>query len=691
MRRGLNAAAAGRVTHWFALLALLLGAAPPLCGAQDLVFRHLSVEDGLSRTWVRALFKDSRGFLWIGTEGGLDRFDGQRIVSYKPKRGDPSSLAASRVSALLEDGEGRLWVGTQAGLQRYDRERDHFVSVTLPEATGPESVLGLAKGADGRIWVGTARGLVVLDADPGRSRRLLPRPDDPQTLSNANVPSVLVDREGGVWAATGAGVNRVDAASGRVTRIPYDTDEPTATGGRDATHLYQDPSGVVWVSSQNGGGLSAIEPKTGRVTRYLPDPATPGTIGTARIRCTVADGQGRLYVGTENGGLEVLDLATRRFQRYLPRRGDDLSIGGCLDLRTAPRRPGHPLDRDLQCRDQLHVRGPAPLRARAGAPRGRAQRSARRGSADGPPGRALGRHGRRRPQPLRARLAQDDRVPSRSARRHVDRLRCHPDAARGPEGPDLARRLGRGARHHRPGDGARHDVPAPEGLALRQHLQAASRRTAPPARGFLRRARALRHRDEDLCARRRDRRRDPFAPVRAGSGRGRGRLARRERRCLSHRPPHEPDRRATLRPRRPPVVRSGFGPGIPPRQPRQLLGRLRRRRAALPAEGWRHRARLDHRRRARRQRRQGHPRGRAREPLGQHRSRALAARGRGVAGGAASLHQLRGGRRPAGRRVQVRRRVQERGGRAVLRRAEGLQSLLRLRRSGSTRSRPTCC
>ncbi len=308
-------------------LAAFLALGPRSAQSQDLVFGHLSVEDGLSRTWVRSLLKDSRGFLWIGTESGLDRYDGQRIVEYQPRQGDTHSLAGARVNALFEDRRGRLWIGTLGGLQLYDRDRDRFDPVTLPQSTGRETILSITEDGSGQIWVATSRGIAILAPDPARSRRLLPVPDDPESLSSVDIRSLLVSRTGEVWAATGTGVNRIDAASGRVTRIPFGTDEATATRSHDVTQVYEDPTGTIWVSSQNGGGLSAIDPRTGLVTRYLPDPTRPGTIGTDRVLCAAADGKGRLLVGTENGGLEVLDLASGRFRRSLPKKGDDRSIG----------------------------------------------------------------------------------------------------------------------------------------------------------------------------------------------------------------------------------------------------------------------------------------------------------------------------------------------------------------------------
>ena len=120
------------------------------------------------------LLLDRDGTLWVATwGGGLDRFDGQRIVEYKPVRGDPSSLANGRVNTLLEDRAGRLWIGTQAGLQRYDRERDRFEMIRLPPGGRElENVQGLAPDAGGRVFVDV--GVIVLVGVPHISPHGLP-------------------------------------------------------------------------------------------------------------------------------------------------------------------------------------------------------------------------------------------------------------------------------------------------------------------------------------------------------------------------------------------------------------------------------------------------------------------------------------------------------------------------------------
>jgi PAS domain S-box-containing protein len=291
--------------------------------AQDLVFHHIGVEDGLSRAWVQAVLKDSRGFVWFGTQQGLDRFEGQRIVEYKVATPRPGArLNSASVQTLYEDRQGRLWVGLADGVQRYDRERDRLEHVFLDDPERIDTVQGIAEDSSGRLWFAAGTGLVSLDPESGETRRYLV---EEARQPGGTILAVLFDRSARMWVGAGNGVIRFDPATGARTPL-LDLDGVTPFRS-EARRLYMDPAGRAWISSRAGGGLSSFDPDRGRVTaRYLPDPNRPGTIGSDRVTCTVADPHGRLYVGTENGGLEVLDIASGRFRNYRPRRGDDRSL-----------------------------------------------------------------------------------------------------------------------------------------------------------------------------------------------------------------------------------------------------------------------------------------------------------------------------------------------------------------------------
>jgi len=95
--------------------------------ARTLRFDRISLEQGLSQASVKCIFQDKLGLLWIGTDEGLNRFDGYRFTSYRPQPGVADSLADGNVTAVVEDSLGQMWVGTDGGgLDRFDAVRGTF-------------------------------------------------------------------------------------------------------------------------------------------------------------------------------------------------------------------------------------------------------------------------------------------------------------------------------------------------------------------------------------------------------------------------------------------------------------------------------------------------------------------------------------------------------------------------------------
>ncbi|MGB9724442.1 MAG: ligand-binding sensor domain-containing protein, partial [Chloroflexia bacterium] len=134
-----------------ALLLAVLGGVPAAWVRTPVPrFFHLTPADGLSHHIVYAVAQDAQGFLWIGTQDGLNRYDGRTLTVFRHLRSDPHSLVHSTVQALAVDAAGTLWVGTVGGLDRYDREAGRFVH--HPEVG--ESVTALYEGRDGTLWVG---------------------------------------------------------------------------------------------------------------------------------------------------------------------------------------------------------------------------------------------------------------------------------------------------------------------------------------------------------------------------------------------------------------------------------------------------------------------------------------------------------------------------------------------------------
>ena len=149
-------------------LILLLG----ICGLKVTAQTgHLFASDKLSSTNITSICQDQMGYIWIGTEFGLNRFDGYRFTSYLNNPQDSTSLGFNTVASLLCDSDGRLWVGTTQGLQRYDPATDRFVNYHFPDSLRPRAS-AILQLRDGKLLVGTSgSGLYEVNPSPLQLKR----------------------------------------------------------------------------------------------------------------------------------------------------------------------------------------------------------------------------------------------------------------------------------------------------------------------------------------------------------------------------------------------------------------------------------------------------------------------------------------------------------------------------------------
>jgi ligand-binding sensor domain-containing protein len=314
-------------------LALVVGLGPALgVPAEPEVrtarFQHLGVEEGLSNSRVYALLQDSRGFLWVGTEDGLNRYDGSSMVVHRARLEDVHSLASSQVRALFEDDRKRLWVGAGGNLHLYDRKKDRFERFALESAAGGSAGLTISEirsDTRGRIWVGTQRGLFRVDPATAATIQFGHDPADAGSLSHDGVVSLLFDRRQQLWVGTRSGLNRYDEGTGRFIRLFQGADTPAWLRTVNVETMLEDEHGALWLGTV-GDGLVRFLPETGAIQQYLPDPRGRNSIGGTRILSLATDGKGRLYLGPEDAGLDVLETATGRVLHYRPDTDDPASL-----------------------------------------------------------------------------------------------------------------------------------------------------------------------------------------------------------------------------------------------------------------------------------------------------------------------------------------------------------------------------
>src|SRR5262249_30312894 len=161
-----------------------------------------------------------RGYIWLGTEDGLNRFDGANFKVYKHDPSDPSSLPSSFVWSIDEDRDGNLWIGTDGGgLVKWERTTDRFVRRT---STSSAYLRVLRFAPDGALWIGTRdAGLDRFDVTTGKITHFSHDANN-TSLSDDRVYALHFDRSGHLWVGTDGGVNLFDTKFHSFTRFQHD-------------------------------------------------------------------------------------------------------------------------------------------------------------------------------------------------------------------------------------------------------------------------------------------------------------------------------------------------------------------------------------------------------------------------------------------------------------------------------------
>ncbi len=178
----------------------------------DIDFENISLEEGMSQSVVTSIIQDQYGFMWFGTQDGLNRYDGYNFKVFKHDPDDPNSLSDSLIMSLLEDRTGTIWIGTNnGGLNSYDPRTEQFTRFR-PEPDNPGSLIGETVSAiyednDGVLWVGTSSGLNRFNRDSGDFTHYINDPERPDSLASNMVNDIVQDKKGRFWIATTNGVD----------------------------------------------------------------------------------------------------------------------------------------------------------------------------------------------------------------------------------------------------------------------------------------------------------------------------------------------------------------------------------------------------------------------------------------------------------------------------------------------------
>ncbi|GAB2548733.1 hypothetical protein GCM10027085_44460 [Spirosoma aerophilum] len=275
------------------------------------------MNDGLTQGSVYYMLKDSRGFMWFGTQDGLNRYDGHHFRTFRPSLGKngvvlPGTIRGINVFGIVEDTDGNLWVGTEEGLNRYDRQRDRFdCFFTNTSAKNKKKVvsriLPFFVNQTELLYLSDAEGLVRFDYRKGQktilSTSLHPTREYDLQSSTVRTPS------GDIWLHAPMGIMRYNIRE--KTLFHYFSNHPQNKFGppRVVFSFFIDKDHVAWIGTN--GGLIRFDYR--RLAYQAYDKI--GTKPISAIYSIASDQRGRLWLGTQEDGVVNFEKRSQLFGR----------------------------------------------------------------------------------------------------------------------------------------------------------------------------------------------------------------------------------------------------------------------------------------------------------------------------------------------------------------------------------------
>ena len=298
----------------------------------QLVFEQISVPQGLSQSIVTNIMQDRRGFLWFGTEDGLNLYNGYGFTVLRTDPADPHSLSYNQITALYEDRSGVIWAGTfNGGLNRYILESNSFIRYkysSVDTATLSHNlVYAIVQDLSGCLWIGTECGLNRLaglhpSAAPAHFNRFFHDPARPESISNDHVRALAVDSSGNVWIGTDQGLDLLPADQ---LALPAPRFRHLRGGGAAWSNighdtvrtLLVDHANALWVGSVHGlTRLRDGATPQAQAHRFVHDAADPHSLSHNNVYALFEDDTENIWIGTDGGGLNQWDRQSERFTAY---------------------------------------------------------------------------------------------------------------------------------------------------------------------------------------------------------------------------------------------------------------------------------------------------------------------------------------------------------------------------------------
>lgn len=357
------------------LLLGLLFSHSQLTGQENrFVFSHINVNDGLSQNQINCIYRDMNGFIWFGTNAGLNRFDGSNIELFTNEKSVNGSIRDNTINAIAEDKKGNLWIGTGKGvsvlnIQTYQFKDFEYSSLSPFSCGDIYYVNALSSDSEGNIWIGTNNGIFYNDIQSDLIQRILI--DETNCNSPINsITSIVNDQLGNIWLSTKNGYiikynirnktkekiripDESNSLSNSLTRLFVDRDNDLWVGNLYSLYLFetktndwnkkfrkkfdgfeglkrvcavsQNKDGLIWAAT-DGGGAFIIDKRGQSITNIKHQAFDDQKLSSNGLNCVYCDLNGIVWIGTTKKGINYYKKDINKFRIYKNLSGDDNSL-----------------------------------------------------------------------------------------------------------------------------------------------------------------------------------------------------------------------------------------------------------------------------------------------------------------------------------------------------------------------------
>jgi ligand-binding sensor domain-containing protein/signal transduction histidine kinase/DNA-binding response OmpR family regulator len=291
---------------------------------------RIHLPDKLSKEFlverINTMFFENDTLLWLGTMGGLFRFNPVSSKAYPVFSGNV--FVKTRVLCLFNENEQKIWFGTTSGIMRYDkgkRTAEYFTTANS-ELTN-DQILDVKRISDGRIMIATdGGGLNIYNPVNGSLSASKNDPNNPLTISNNSVYYIFADKNKGLWIGNyNGGINYYSEYDWKFLPIKHQVFDNESLSDNHIRTFYQDRDGNIWIGTL--GGLNLYNPLSGKFKTYTFNKSVSNSLSSNSVLAIFEDREGSVWVGTFGGGISIFDKKKNMFRKFS--HPDDVS--GSLD------------------------------------------------------------------------------------------------------------------------------------------------------------------------------------------------------------------------------------------------------------------------------------------------------------------------------------------------------------------------